>query len=121
MWVITPIESLDQASHYLFRTQMFSFPLKNDAVFYMSYDVAQLNDSEESKAIQLGYEIFMNTPKYIGPDNETNAYTFQAADTGELVAVGAASSLSSFSLDSTYDDSLSFSSLRITVAGSAQS
>ncbi len=38
-------------------------------IYTMSYDVSQLDDSEESKIIKLGYEVFRNTSKYIGPAN----------------------------------------------------
>ena len=42
---------------------------KVDAVFFMNYDSAQLDDSEVNKMIKHGFELFQNTPKYIGPDN----------------------------------------------------
>jgi thiosulfate dehydrogenase len=50
---------------------------KVDNIFYMNYDVAVLNDSEENKMIKYGFELFQNTPKYIGPDNgnSENAYS----------------------------------------------
>lgn len=40
-----------------------------DDIFFMNYNVSQLNDLEENKMIKYGYELFQNTPKYIGPDN----------------------------------------------------
>jgi len=33
------------------------------------FDVSLLNDSDENKEIKLGYELFKNTPNYIGPNN----------------------------------------------------
>ena len=33
------------------------------------YDIALLDDSEEHLEIKLGHELFVQTPKYIGPDN----------------------------------------------------
>lgn len=51
---------------------------KTDAsnLFYMNYDVSSLNDSKRNKAIKYGYELFQNTPNYIGPNNGNleNAY-----------------------------------------------
>lgn len=40
-----------------------------DDVFYMNYDISLLDDSEGNNLIKYGYELFQNTPKYIGPDN----------------------------------------------------
>ena len=40
-----------------------------DDIFFMNYDVSQLDNSEKNKMIKYGYELFQNTPKYIGPDN----------------------------------------------------
>lgn len=40
-----------------------------DNIFYMNYDVSSLDDSAENEAIKLGHELFMNTPKYLGPNN----------------------------------------------------
>ncbi|MFX0557638.1 c-type cytochrome [Maribacter sp. CXY002] len=34
-----------------------------------SYDISLLDDSDKNSDIKLGYELFINTPKYIGPDN----------------------------------------------------
>ncbi len=47
-----------------------------DNLFYMSYDIAQLDDSPENDIIKYGYELFQNTPKYLGPDNEANDEVF---------------------------------------------
>jgi thiosulfate dehydrogenase len=33
------------------------------------YDVSLLDDSAENAALKFGHELFINTPKYIGPDN----------------------------------------------------
>jgi len=33
------------------------------------YDVAMLHDTPENEMIKYGYELFQNTPKYLGPDN----------------------------------------------------
>ncbi|WP_242203565.1 c-type cytochrome [Aestuariivivens insulae] len=38
-------------------------------LYYMNYDVSQLNDSKDNDLIKYGYDVFSNTPKYIGPDN----------------------------------------------------
>lgn len=38
-------------------------------IYYMNYDVSLLNDTEKNRDIKYGYELFINTPKYIGPDN----------------------------------------------------
>ena len=42
-----------------------------DKVYEMNYDVSSLDNSSESQAIKHGYELFVNTPKYLGPDNGT--------------------------------------------------
>lgn len=41
------------------------------------YDVSLLDDSKEHQDIKFGYELFTNTPKYIGPDigNKDKAYS----------------------------------------------
>lgn len=39
-------------------------------VFFKNYDVSSLPNSEESNNIKYGYALFINTPKYIGPNNE---------------------------------------------------
>ncbi|MGB5555083.1 MAG: c-type cytochrome [Flavobacteriaceae bacterium] len=33
------------------------------------YDISLLDNSKENKEIKFGHELFINTPKYIGPDN----------------------------------------------------
>lgn len=33
------------------------------------YDISLVNDSEENLELKFGHELFINTPKYIGPDN----------------------------------------------------
>ncbi|MBJ6367045.1 c-type cytochrome [Snuella sedimenti] len=38
-------------------------------IYYMNYDVSALDDSEANNVIKYGYELFTNTPKYIGPEN----------------------------------------------------
>ncbi|GAA3553121.1 hypothetical protein GCM10022395_00830 [Snuella lapsa] len=38
-------------------------------VYYMNYDVSALDNSETNTSIKYGYELFINTPKYIGPEN----------------------------------------------------
>jgi thiosulfate dehydrogenase len=40
------------------------------------YDVALLGDSEEDLEIKYGHELFINTPKYIGPDNGKQELAF---------------------------------------------
>jgi thiosulfate dehydrogenase len=40
-----------------------------DVLYYMNYDVSGLDNSVENEAIKLGYELFLNTPKYLGPNN----------------------------------------------------
>ncbi|WP_245967109.1 c-type cytochrome [Ulvibacterium marinum] len=46
-------------------------------VYAMNYDVSRLDDSEENTQIKLGYEVFQNTSKYIGPASteKNKAYT----------------------------------------------
>lgn len=38
-------------------------------VYAINYEVSNLTDSEEDLLIKQGYELFQNTPKYIGPSN----------------------------------------------------
>lgn len=40
-----------------------------DAIFYKNYDVTRLDHSAESETIKYGHELFINTPKYLGPNN----------------------------------------------------
>lgn len=40
-----------------------------DGVYTKNYDVSTLDDSEENLLIKFGHELFINTPKYIGPNN----------------------------------------------------
>ncbi|MEZ4796232.1 MAG: c-type cytochrome [Flavobacteriaceae bacterium] len=40
-----------------------------DSIFYLNYDVSQLDDTEENKLIKYGYDLFINTPQHIGPGN----------------------------------------------------
>lgn len=40
-----------------------------DDIFYKSYDVNRLDHSTESESITYGHELFINTPKYLGPNN----------------------------------------------------
>jgi len=47
-----------------------------DNVFYMNYDISLLDDSEENNIIKYGYELFQNTPKYIGPENGSSEKTY---------------------------------------------
>ncbi|MBU3821538.1 c-type cytochrome [Flavobacteriaceae bacterium XHP0103] len=46
-------------------------------IYYMNYDATTLNDSEANKKIKYGYQLFTETPKYIGPDNGNPAMVFQ--------------------------------------------
>ncbi|WP_258227303.1 c-type cytochrome [Aestuariibaculum sp. M13] len=46
-------------------------------IYYMNYDVASLNDSEANTIIKYGYELFNETPKYIGPDNGNPNMAYQ--------------------------------------------
>ncbi len=39
-------------------------------IFYMNYDVSLLNESKKNREIKYGYDLFLNTPKYLGPDAE---------------------------------------------------
>jgi thiosulfate dehydrogenase len=41
----------------------------SDNLFSKNYDVTTLGNSETDKEIKYGYELFVNTPKYIGPEN----------------------------------------------------
>jgi thiosulfate dehydrogenase len=40
-----------------------------DGIYTKNYDVSTLDDSEENLLIKYGHELFVNTPKYIGPSN----------------------------------------------------
>jgi len=40
-----------------------------DDIFSKNYDVATLGNSESDKKIKYGYQLFINTPDYIGPNN----------------------------------------------------
>ena len=40
-----------------------------DNIFYKSYDVSRLDNSTENEIIKYGHELFINTPKYLGPNN----------------------------------------------------
>jgi len=60
----------------LFNNGAFDTPSSYDSIdsyaggiYTQNYDVATLDDSEESLVIKYGHELFVNTPKYIGPNN----------------------------------------------------
>lgn len=38
-------------------------------IYFKNYNVSTLKNSEENNTIRYGYQLFINTPKYIGPDN----------------------------------------------------
>ncbi|MGM5470272.1 c-type cytochrome [Flavobacteriaceae bacterium LMO-SS05] len=40
-----------------------------DSVYDRNYDVSRLENSVENETIKYGYELFVNTPKYLGPNN----------------------------------------------------
>ena len=40
-----------------------------DNIYRMGYDVTTLDNSPESQNIKYGHELFLNTPKYLGPNN----------------------------------------------------
>ena len=40
-----------------------------DDIFLKNYDVTTLGNSESDREIKYGYELFINTPDYIGPNN----------------------------------------------------
>lgn len=40
-----------------------------DNIYFRDYDTSKLDESEANKEIKYGYELFVNTPKYIGPNN----------------------------------------------------
>ncbi|MBD0835144.1 c-type cytochrome [Aestuariibaculum suncheonense] len=46
-------------------------------IYYMNYDAAALDDSENNSMIKYGYQIFNETPKYIGPHNGNPDMVFQ--------------------------------------------
>ncbi len=68
-----PFVALLMLSCFLFWNCLdgFSKGSKNENAFKdiyaMNYDVSRLNDSEENRIIKQGYELFLNTTKYIGP------------------------------------------------------
>jgi thiosulfate dehydrogenase len=45
-------------------------------VYYMNYDTALLDDSEENKTIKYGYELFRYTSKHLGPDSNNQEIAF---------------------------------------------
>jgi thiosulfate dehydrogenase len=47
-----------------------------DNIYYMNYDVSLLNNSAENETIKYGYELFLNTPKYLGPNNGNSEKIF---------------------------------------------
>lgn len=48
---------------------VYDFDIDHVAPYDDYFDVALLNDSPENDEIKYGYELFKNTPDYIGPDN----------------------------------------------------
>ncbi|WP_189362311.1 c-type cytochrome [Algibacter mikhailovii] len=46
-------------------------------LYDMDYDIAQLSPSEENDLLIYGFELFKETPKYIGPDNGNPDMAFQ--------------------------------------------
>ena len=48
---------------------VIKFGSVSDNVFSKNYDVSTLGNSENDKEIKYGYELFKNTPDYIGPNN----------------------------------------------------
>ena len=47
-----------------------------DNIFYKSYDVSRLDNSTENEIIKYGHELFINTPKYLGPNNGNQEMVF---------------------------------------------
>ncbi|MBD0831794.1 c-type cytochrome [Aestuariibaculum sp. TT11] len=47
------------------------------SIYYMNYDVESLSDSEKNSSVRYGYQLFNETPKYIGPDNGDLTMAFQ--------------------------------------------
>lgn len=45
-------------------------------IYSQDYDVSNLDDSEENAIIKYGYEVFVNTPNYIGPNNGKDEMIF---------------------------------------------
>lgn len=39
-----------------------------DEIYQMNYNITKLNQSKTGQEIKYGYELFVNTPKYLGPD-----------------------------------------------------
>lgn len=44
--------------------------------FEMNYDVSRLDNSAENQNIKYGYELFVNTPNYLGPENGNQDMVF---------------------------------------------
>ena len=63
---------------YLYGTPINTFVAfkKMPSVYYMNYDTALLDDSEDNKTIKYGFELFRNTPKYIGPDSDNQEIAY---------------------------------------------
>ncbi len=40
-----------------------------DGIYHMNYDVSTIGDDLENRNVKYGYELFVNTPKYLGPDS----------------------------------------------------
>jgi len=61
----------------------FGFGIKNsvkaafpDDVYYLDYNVTNLSDSQKNESIKLGFEVFRNTPLYIGPKQKDSTKIF---------------------------------------------
>ncbi|WP_035483120.1 c-type cytochrome [Gaetbulibacter saemankumensis] len=46
-------------------------------IYYMNYNPTSLDDSDTNTQIKYGYDLFNQTPKYIGPDNGNPEMTYQ--------------------------------------------
>ncbi|WP_242158590.1 c-type cytochrome [Aestuariivivens sediminis] len=56
---------------------LFKSKYAPDKIYYMNYDVSILNDAKDPELLNYGYELFTNTPKYIGPDNGDPKMVYQ--------------------------------------------
>ncbi len=43
---------------------------QNMDVYYQNYNISILGDSDKSKTIKYGFELFQHTPKYLGPESK---------------------------------------------------
>jgi len=69
-------------SYVLLWTSFLGIPRPNayhntiNDVYAMDYDVLQLDGSKESETIKYGFDVFRNTPKYLGPESKNKGMAY---------------------------------------------